>query len=186
MPAIPICYVSDALGDSPRTPLQHAAPGTFIAWNRADRKVRMVPEVDGRSLLRQYPRDFVRCVPLADGYEGVTAEQLAELVAAAREPAPEQPTEGGAEATPARVHVEMYHPLSGGDEVEMLVLDETTLEVLARAAAAQSGAEEQTQDTATQQLAATTTTEAPAAADEEPSPATSPPSVRKTIRKGRV
>jgi hypothetical protein len=113
MPPIPICYVGGGQGPEPRTHLQ----STFaeVAWNLSDRKVRMIPEPDALSLLRENPQDFRRCVPLADGYAGMSADQLAAMAKA------------------GSIHVEEFNPKAGADPVPVLVLDDETAAGIAAA-----------------------------------------------------
>jgi hypothetical protein len=113
--ATPICYVSGGLGAVARTPLE--STNKDILWNLDDLKVRMVPDADAASILRHNPQDFAECVFLAEGYGGLTPEQLAKLAEA------------------GSVHVETYYPKAGDDPLPVLVLDSTTAAGITAAAA---------------------------------------------------
>lgn len=109
--AIPICYVGGGLGATPSTPLE--STHGIVNWNRHDRKVRMIPDADAASILRDHPQDFAECVFVEEGYGGMTPEQLREFGAA------------------KSVHVEQYTPKGASDPVDVLVLDAQTRDYIA-------------------------------------------------------
>lgn len=111
--AIPICYVGSGLGAAPRARL---GPGRETHWNKSDRRVQMIPEAQALNLLRDNPEDFRRCVKVADGHGGLSADALMAL------------------AKSGAVHVETYTPKGEGDPVAVLVLDDVTAAGLAAAA----------------------------------------------------
>lgn len=127
--AVPIAYVSGALGPTPSTPLQ--TTNGEVRWNRHDRKVRMVPDKDAASLLKNNPADFAACVFVEEGYGGLSAEDLRELAATM---IPLKDAKGETRETPA-VTIESYTPKGGSDPVDVLVLDAKTLKVIALATA---------------------------------------------------
>jgi hypothetical protein len=109
--AIPICYVGEGLGSEATTPIPRLS--AEVKWDKYERRVRMIPAAEAPGLLAEHPEDFRRCVPLADGYGGLSADELAAL---------------GADG---KVHLETYYPKGGSDPVPMLVLDEITAAGLA-------------------------------------------------------
>lgn len=109
--AVPIAYVSGALGPLPSTPLQ--TTNGEVRWNRHDRKVRMLPPKDAASLLKTNPVDFAECVFVEEGHGGLGPEDLRELAAA------------------GAVTVEQYTPKGGSEPVDVLVLDAKTLKAVA-------------------------------------------------------
>ena len=109
--AVPIAYVSGALGPKPRTMLQTS--NKEVVWNRSDMRIRLLPPSDAASILKSNPADFAECVFVEEGHGGLGPDDLRELAAT------------------GAITVEQYTPKGGSEPVDVLVLDAKTLRAVA-------------------------------------------------------